>query len=241
MGRLWLVLLLILPLKLFGQDVVVSYNIRNGHGMDSKCDLDRTSRVINSLGARFVALQEVDSVTARSGGVDVLSILAQKCNMEGSYARAIPYDGGAYGIGLLSCEKPLSLRRIPLDGREEARVLLIAEFEDCILFCTHFSLTAPDQMSSIKRVIALAKEYKKRVFFMGDLNLEPSSEQFKLLKQHFHLLSDATAHTYPADEPATTIDYIWSNKKLRVSEATVVSCPTESDHRPVMVRLKNNF
>ncbi|MEG2865294.1 MAG: endonuclease/exonuclease/phosphatase family protein [Mucinivorans sp.] len=243
MYKFLLTLLLTLPLPLCGQDLIVSsYNIRNGMGMGGERDLDRTASVITGMGARFVALQEVDSVTMRSGKLDVLSMLAAKCAMQSTYARAIAYDGGAYGIGLLSRDKPLSTRRVALDGREEARVLLVAEFEDCIVFCTHFSLTTDDQTSSIRRVVELAKEYRKPIIFMGDLNLEPSSPQFDLLREHFILLSSATQPTYPADKPTQTIDYIWSSlpSKYNVKYSEVVDAPTESDHRPIKVCVSVN-
>ncbi|EJX03797.1 metallophosphoesterase [gut metagenome] len=50
---------------------LMSYNIRNGKGMDNETNLDRIVDAINRCLPDVVALQEVDSVTGRSGGVDV--------------------------------------------------------------------------------------------------------------------------------------------------------------------------
>ena len=120
---------------------IMSYNIRNGKGMDDVSNYQRTADVINKVRPNVVALQEVDSVTGRSGQMDVLRILGEKTLMYPTYAPAIDYDGGKYGIGMLSKEKPLTTRYLPLPGREEARALLIVEFENYIYCCTPVSYT----------------------------------------------------------------------------------------------------
>lgn len=55
---------------------LMSYNIRNGIGLDEVVDYQRVAAVIAKESPMVVALQEVDSVTGRSKGVDVLSLLA---------------------------------------------------------------------------------------------------------------------------------------------------------------------
>lgn len=233
---------LLCPIGVCAQGVsLMSYNIRNGRGMDGLYDLDRTSNVIRANKTQVIALQEVDSVTCRSGGVDVLKELAIKCEMHPTYARAISYDGGAYGIGLLSQDKPIETKRIALPGSEEARVLLIAKFTDYVIFATHFSLTAEDQTRSIEIIAEWAKKYETRpLFLIGDLNLEPSSEQFAQLKVHFTPLSDPSEPTFPADKPSQTIDYICGSAGFRykVIQSSVLDAPNQSDHRPIVARLK---
>jgi endonuclease/exonuclease/phosphatase family metal-dependent hydrolase len=96
---------------------VMSYNIRNAKGLDDKVDYQRIADVITNLDTDVVALQELDSVTNRSKQVDVLSRLASLTAMYPVYGASIPYDGGKYGIGVLSKRKPLSWKRIPLPGR----------------------------------------------------------------------------------------------------------------------------
>ena len=113
---------------------IMSYNIRNGRGMDDVADFRRTAAVINKVCPDVVAVQEIDSVTGRSGGKDVLREIAGLTLMHHMYAPAIDYDGGKYGIGMLSKEKPLGYRYLPLPGREEARALLVVEFEKYIYF-----------------------------------------------------------------------------------------------------------
>lgn len=127
----------------------MSYNIRNGRGADDVQDLGRIAEVIGRVAPDVVALQEVDSVTGRMNGRFIPEELGRMTGMHARFCRAIDYDGGGYGIGLLSRAEPLSVRRIPLPGREEARVLLMAEFPGYVVCVTHLSLTPEDQRASL--------------------------------------------------------------------------------------------
>ena len=49
---------------------VLTYNIHHGEGMDDLLDLERIAALIREVTPDLVALQEVDSVTARTGSVD---------------------------------------------------------------------------------------------------------------------------------------------------------------------------
>lgn len=221
---------------------IASYNIRNGNGMDNKSDVGRTASVLISMNADVVALQEIDSMTNRSNSRYVLGELAEITNMYATYAPAIEYDGGKYGIGLLSKEKPLSVMRLPLPGREERRALIAAEFENYIILATHFSLTPADQSASIGIISNYAKGCSKPLFLAGDLNLQPNSDQYKELSKSFTILTDPRSATYPADNPKECIDYIalykGADKFAKVETAQVVDAPTQSDHRPIMVSVR---
>ena len=131
----------------------MNYNIHNGIGMDGKSDYKRISDVILKGNPDVVALQEMDSVAQRSNGVDILRELAKNTFMYSVYAPAISFQGGKYGLGLLSKEKPLNFRYRSLPVSEEARVLLIVEFKDYICCCTHFSLTEADRLTSVAIII----------------------------------------------------------------------------------------
>ena len=103
---------------------LMSYNIRNATSDDGRVDFDDVVSVISKYDADFVALQELDSVTGRSAGKDVLRELALLSQYYPIYGPSIKYDGGKYGLGILSKQRPLSVKQISLPGREEARTLL---------------------------------------------------------------------------------------------------------------------
>lgn len=247
-SRLMAILFMLLPLcSLHSQENgarenntlrIMSYNIRNGKGLDDVTDYQRTADVINKVRPNVVALQEVDSVTGRSGQTDVLRILGEKTLMYPTYAPAIDYDGGKYGIGMLSKEKPLATRYLALPGREEERALLIVEFENYIYCCTHLSLTGEDRLASLDIIRKEAAKANKPLFIAGDLNAHPDSEVIKGMQNDFVILSNIKQPTFPADKPTETIDYIAAYAKdttafTRLS-SWVVDEPVASDHRPIV-------
>ena len=221
---------------------LMSYNIKNANGMDNVCNFQRIANVINNTSPDVVAIQEVDSMTNRSGQKYVLGEIAERTQMHGYFAPAIDYDGGKYGIGLLTKQVPLRLQSLPLPGREEARTLILAEFADYIYCCTHMSLTEEDRMKSLEQVKAFTSSSTKPLFLAGDMNAEPESGFIKELQKDFQILSNPKQHTFPAPDPKETIDYIATLKQnakgFAVISAKVINEPMASDHRPILVELR---
>ena len=221
---------------------LMSYNIKNANGMDNVCNFQRIANVINNASPDVVAIQEVDSMTNRSGQKYVLGEIADRTQMHGYFAPAIDYDGGKYGIGLLTKQVPLRLQSLPLPGREEARTLILAEFADYIYCCTHMSLTEEDRMKSLELVKAFTSSSTKPLFLAGDMNAEPESGFIKELQKDFQILSNPKQHTFPAPDPKETIDYIATLKQnakgFAVISAKVINEPMASDHRPILVELR---
>ena len=63
---------------------LMTYNIKNANGMDDVCDFQRIADVINHIHPEVVALQELDSMTHRSGQKYVLgrdSRMYAKCTL----------------------------------------------------------------------------------------------------------------------------------------------------------------
>ena len=221
---------------------LMSYNIKNANGMDNVCNFQRIANVINNTSPDVVAIQDVDSMTNRSGQKYVLGEIAERTQMHGYFAPAIDYDGGKYGIGLLTKQVPLRLQSLPLPGREEARTLILAEFADYIYCCTHMSLTEEDRMKSLELVKAFTSSSTKPLFLAGDMNAEPESGFIKELQKDFQILSNPKQHTFPAPDPKETIDYIATLKQnakgFAVISAKVINEPMASDHRPILVELR---
>lgn len=221
---------------------LMTYNIKNANGMDDVRSFQRIANVINNASPDVVAVQEVDSMTHRSGQKYVLGEIAERTQMHAYFAPAIDYDGGKYGVGLLTKQAPIRLQTMPLPGREEARTLILAEFEDYIYCCTHLSLTEEDRMESLKVLKSFADESKKPFFLAGDMNAEPESAFIKELQKEYQIISNPKQPTFPALEPKETIDYIASLKQnaagFAVISARVLNEPVASDHRPLLVVLR---
>ncbi|GHU63685.1 hypothetical protein FACS1894123_06940 [Bacteroidia bacterium] len=216
---------------------MMSYNICNATGMDHVVNYQRVADVIIEFAPDVIALQELDSVTNRSYQTDVLSRLAELTKMYSVYGASIPFDGGKYGVGVLSKTKPLSWQRIPLPGREEARSLLLVEFPDYVFCCTHFSLNEKDRLASVPIIDKTAKTYLKPVFLAGDINATPKSPVLESFRKNWQLLSDPTQPTFPSDKPDCTIDYLFGNIPggftCSVSQTRVITGKDASDHLPL--------
>lgn len=233
---------------------VASYNIQHGMGMDGRLDYLRTARVLEKINADVVAVQEVDSMTRRTGHTYALGEIADAMRYYASYAATIDFDGGRYGIGILSRQRPLRIERRTLPGREEARAIIVAEFKDYVFAATHLSLTEEDRMASLAIITEMARASRKPFIIAGDMNAEPGSTFIGELEKDFHICSK-NAKSWPADSPQACLDYIaayksygdvkrpgaddeWANYRPYVGEPAVtlnaqVVNTQASDHRPI--------
>jgi endonuclease/exonuclease/phosphatase family metal-dependent hydrolase len=221
---------------------ILTYNIRNCTGMDGVTDFDRVAEVIRAINPHLVALQEVDSATIRMDGNDVLKILAEKTGMHYVYGPAISLQGGKYGNGILSVEKPLSFSSIPLPGRQERRSLLMVEFPDYFLYCTHLNNRYPgDRHGSAMIINYEVRNLEKPVFLAGDINDTPESQTINLLSGSWKQLS-GNEFTFRSDKPDRCIDYIFGSQNDHfnyvVLKQEVVNEPMASDHLPVFVDVR---
>lgn len=220
---------------------LMCYNVHNCVGLDDSLSCERIARIINDATPEAVALQELDSMTTRYPGYDMLSRLAELTDMYPTYAASIDYRGGKYGIGILTREKPLSYRRVPLPCRSEPRSLLIVELEDYYYCCTHLSLHEQDRITSAHIITEELSKLDKPALIAGDFNALPDSEPMQVMAKGFHIFrqSDGKGYTFPANAPNREIDYIClytgSGAKAEVASYTVIDAPIESDHAPILV------
>lgn len=220
---------------------ILSYNVRNCVGLDRNTDYNRVADIIRRINADVVAIQELDSATNRSKGMVVLGELAEKTGMFATYGASIDFQGGKYGVGMLTREKPISWQRIPLPGKEERRSLLLVEMKDFVVCSTHLSLTAEDRMTSVQIINEATSKFSKPVFLAGDLNTEPETPVMKSLEEKWMVLNNLSDFSFPADTPNKCIDYILLLKKedcrLEVLDSRVEAETVASDHRPVWIQL----
>ena len=195
----------------------MSYNIRNGRGIDNVQDLGRVAEIINRTAPDIVALQELDSVTGRMAGRFIPGELGEMTGMHARFCRAIDYDGG-----------------------EESRVLFVAEFPDYVVCVTHLSLTPEDQRASLPIIRTVTDTCRKPVLLAGDFNMKVAKTVLDGLGGTFRPLSDTTQMTFPSDKPSIRIDYILGRglpESAVVTERQVDTSTVASDHCPLWVSL----
>ena len=217
---------------------VMSYNVQHCAGLDNVINYDRTADVILRQRPDVVALQELDSVTARSGGLNQIEELARRALYYPVYASAIDYDGGKYGVGILTRERPLSVTRTPLPGKEP-RVLLVVELPNYVMACTHLDLKEENRLASVPILVAEAQKWQKPFLIAGDWNDEPDSKLMNELRKYFTINTGKKA-TFPADNPRICIDYIASfrGRSAATLNQSVISAPDVSDHCPLVANLR---
>ena len=217
---------------------VMSYNVQHCAGLDMTIDYDRTAEVIFQQQPDVVALQELDSMTVRCGRRDQIAELASRTLYFPTFAKGIDYDGGKYGVGILTRERPLSVTRTPLPGKEP-RVLLVVELKNYVMACTHLDLAEENRLASVPLIVAEAQKWQKPFIIAGDWNDEPDSKLLTELKKYF-VINTGKKATFPADKPNVCIDYIASFKgrSAVTLNQSVISAPDASDHCPIVANLR---
>ena len=227
---------------------VMSFNVRHCAGADRVLDVPRVAAVIAAEKPRFAALQELDVTAKRSGRIDEPAELARLTGMKATFGKTIDFQGGEYGVMVLSREEPLSVTKVPLPGKEP-RLLLLAEFDDCVVGSTHLSVAnEKERMDSIGLIRDAVARFKKPVFVCGDWNARPDSPVLKEMGKFLTILSPTDQNTYHGSLPNLLtdskhcIDYIAVDTvhagMFRVEERKVIPDTAASDHKPIVVRVK---
>jgi endonuclease/exonuclease/phosphatase family metal-dependent hydrolase len=227
---------------------VLSYNIRHGVGMDDALDLRRTARVIESLAPDIVALQEVDQRVTRSGGVAQADSLASLLGMRSAFGAFMPYQGGEYGLAILSRHPVVRTHALRLPDGNEARVALLVDVQlpqgpVVTVVNVHFDWVDDDtyryaQAESLARVLdTLSTPY----VLLGDFNDRPGSRTLSLFTSRAQEAGKPIdAHfAFPSDTPTKEIDFIFASPRARwtTAGARVIAERVASDHRPVHAML----
>lgn len=201
------------------------------------------------LAADFIALQEVDDRVRRSGSVDQAKLLGDLLGMQSAFGSFMDYQGGRYGLAILS-KWPIT-RATPLrlpDGNEP-RVALFVEVRlsdgsPLTVVCVHFDWVSNDnfRFAQAKALSAVLDTLSTPYLLMGDFNDEPGSRTIRLFQAHAEeVVKPREAHlTFPAaPAPVKEIDFLFTSpaERWRVDSVAVVEERMASDHRPVIAVL----
>lgn len=228
---------------------VATWNIRRGHGMDSRTDLERTARGLQSLEADVVGLQEVDLGVRRSGQVNQPKFLGQQLNFHPAFGSFMDFEGGRYGLGLMSRFPLARVEELRLPQGNEPRVALVAELilpdnRRVLAVNVHFDWVNDDKfrLAQARVVAEYLKQQELPWILLGDFNDEPDSPTLKLFTE-FAINAEKVGDqrgTYPADQPKSEIDFIFAGpaNQWSVSNAEIIADTQTSDHRPVRATLR---
>jgi len=228
---------------------LLAYNIHHGEGTDQKLDLERIAAVITDLKPDLVALQEVDKIVQRTGRVDQAETLEKLTGMKSAFGKFMDYQGGEYGMALLSKHpiKSVTNHRLPSGAEPRsalaATVLLGESKQELVFVSIHLYRTEQERYAQAAKLVEIYKDHTSPVILAGDFNSRPNSKPLNLFAKSWHIPDKGKDRlTFSAMRPFQEIDYIMLRPKERfeVVESRVIDVPVVSDHRPVLlvVRLK---
>jgi endonuclease/exonuclease/phosphatase family metal-dependent hydrolase len=225
---------------------VLSYNIKRGLGNDGIADLSRAAGLVNRLQPDLVALQEIDNGVERSGQIDQMAELERLTGLHARFGMFMPYQGGEYGIGLLSRFPILaSANHVLPEGREprtalDARVQL-PDGDELILCSIHFYATEEERLAQAETVVELYRDLETPMILAGDFNSRPGSVVMELIEGHWvNTDKGEDRFTMSATNPRSEIDFILYRPadRFEVVSIDVLDEPVISDHRPVLMVLR---
>jgi len=229
---------------------VLSFNILGGRTTKGDFNLDVLAKLITDADPDFVAMQEVDYKVNRSRKYDLATELGYRTKMAPLFARAMYYDGGEYGEGVLSKLSFLSTRNVALPfipGQEPRAALeIVVELpsKDTIAFVgTHLAHEGnPGRELQALKINEVFSKNKYPTILAGDLNAKPGSGPITTLEKLWEATydKDNPKPTIPSDNPRAKIDYVmfYPKNRWRVLEKKVICDTYASDHCAYLVTLE---
>jgi endonuclease/exonuclease/phosphatase family metal-dependent hydrolase len=245
---------------------VLVWNIHAGADAGGVDNLARVAARIRAARADLVLLQEVDRGVARSRGVDQPATLARLTGLHAAFGKSLDYQGGEYGIAILSRWPVVAQATLPLPvdppqprsgGATTPRAALVAhiaapaDIGPLVVMTSHIDASRDDRWrrQEAARLAAIADSLvalgEGLVLVGGDMNSEPASAPQVTLTAGVlrdawtacgGAADDPASRTYPARAPVKRIDYLYLTPGL-VCRAVTVPADTASDHRAVLVEV----
>lgn len=224
---------------------LLSYNIHHGEGLDGRLDLDRIAAFIREQRADVVALQEVDQGCVRTGGTNQADELARLTGQRAFFVKFMDYQGGEYGMAMLTRLPVLKQQRIELPAGREPRAAAVVTVQTAggpvTLADIHFYATETQRLAQAQALWKALAGTAHPVIWIGDFNSQRGDAVMNWLEPQFAIpAKQGPTNTFPANLPRREIDYVLFHPKeaFTIKECRVLDEPVLSDHRPVLAVLE---
>ncbi len=222
---------------------VLSWNLLHGADEQGHLNLEAKGEYISRQGAELVFLQEIDQHCRRTNNVDQMAVLGGITGMDPQFAAFMDFQGGRYGLGMLSALPCLTSRVLALPPGDEPRVALLREFEmfGHTLLCVdvHFNWVEDDtaRFAQAQALMDFLATLDLPCVIAGDFNDRPSSRTLEAFHAAGFRHVEPAGPTWNARAPSKDIDHILirSGKGLDLEAAggEILDGEFLSDHRAV--------
>ncbi|MCW8128295.1 endonuclease/exonuclease/phosphatase family protein [Microbulbifer halophilus] len=245
---------------------VMTYNVHSCRGIDGKLSPQRIARVIARYQPDVVALQELDVLRERSGGLDQAERLARLLAMDVHFHPALHLEEERYGDAILTHLPVRLIKKDILPGppngksglfnpaADEPRGAIWVEVEHegqkLQIINTHLGLSKAERLRQVDALLGpewLAHPHCSGPrLLMGDLNALPNSAECKRLGGHLRDAQVAAPDhkprgTFFSRMPQARIDYIYTSPDFRVERILVPGTELTrqaSDHLPLIADIE---
>jgi endonuclease/exonuclease/phosphatase family metal-dependent hydrolase len=218
-------------------------------GNDDVVDLERTAGVLRALRPDIVGLQEVDDRATRSGGVAQAEWLGGTLDMRHAFGQFMPFQGGAYGMAILTRYPIVSSTSVPLPEGNEPRIALAVEVRlpgdrRLTIVNVHFDWVRDDgfRYAQATALTAYLDALTTPYVLLGDFNDVPESRTLGLFRSRATEVAKPKADrlTFSSTDPVREIDFVFFAPAAAfvAREVRVIDEPVASDHRPVLAELR---
>ncbi|MEX0423500.1 endonuclease/exonuclease/phosphatase family protein [Providencia rettgeri] len=245
---------------------VATYNIGKNELSPDVSNLDGLNKAIAKIDADVIVLTEIDNKTARSKKVHQLEEIAKANKMDFAFGKALDFDGGEYGVGILSKYKIDKSKVINLpSGDAEQRVVLISQISKpgfdapIIVMGTHLDWQKDPtiRIGQVRHILDASIGDTDTGFdniaasikiLAGDFNSTANEQPIQEIRYMWNPveLKGVDYRSWPAVNPAIDIDHIftfkgqvWDVKKMEIPmDSKEFRWSSVSDHLPIIAELE---
>lgn len=223
---------------------IATWNIHDAVGGDGRRDVARVSRVIGSLGAPLVALQEVSC--AGPGGACDVAALGRENGLAWSSVTTRHFGDWKHGNALLSALPVADVRTHDLsvpqrEPRGALEVIVDWGARRVRVVVTHLGLHAGERRQQVQRLLSIVgDEGADATILLGDIN------EWWLWGRPLRWLHRRFGHSpalrsFPSRMPFLSLDRVWTHPRQALERVTIVNTAdarAASDHLPVVATLR---
>ncbi|EOV8088944.1 endonuclease/exonuclease/phosphatase family protein [Providencia rettgeri] len=245
---------------------VATYNIGKNELASDVSNFDGLNTAIAKIDADVIVLTEVDNKTARSKKVHQLEEIAKANKMDFVFGKALDFDGGEYGVGILSKYKIDKSKVINLpSGDAEQRVVLISQISKpgfdtpIIVMGTHLDWQKDPtiRIGQVRHILDASIGDTDTGFdniaasikiLAGDFNSTANEQPIQEIRYMWNPVEfkGVDYRSWPAVNPAIDIDHIftfkgqvWDVKKMEIpTDSKEFQWSNVSDHLPIIAELE---